>query len=127
MVYFTRQKAVLNRILESSERPLTAVEILTEAQQELPKLGMATVYRALKQFQADGQVRLVEIPGATPHYETSARHHHHFFLCQQCQRLFNLIGCVRGVHSLAPEHFKVLRHEIVLYGECADCAGGATA
>lgn len=123
MVYSTQQKSVLTRIIEKSERPLTAQEILAEAQKELPALGMATVYRALKQFQADGQIRVVEIPGATPHYETSARHHHHFFFCQQCEKLFNLIGCVRGVNALAPEHFNVRRHEIVLYGDCADCLG----
>jgi len=125
MVYITQQKRVLNRIIEQSERPLTAREILDEAQKELPNLGMATVYRALKQFQADGAARLVEIPGAIPHYETTARHHHHFFLCQQCQRLFNLIGCVRGINALAPERFNVRQHEIVLYGDCADCLGTA--
>jgi len=125
MVYTTQQKLVLNRVIEASERPLTAYEILAEAQKELPNLGIATVYRSLRQFQADGQVRLVEIPGATPHYESAARHHHHFFLCQLCQRLFNLTGCVRGVNSLAPENFSVSRHEIVLYGECADCKNPA--
>lgn len=121
MVYATQQKLVLSRIIEKSEHPLTAQEILIEAQKELPNLGMATVYRALKQFQTDGQIRAVEIPGATPHYETSARHHHHFFLCQQCEKLFNLIGCVRGINALAPEQFHVRRHEIVLYGDCEDC------
>lgn len=123
MVYATHQKAVLNQIIEKFDRPLTAQEILAEAQKELPRLGMATVYRALKQFQADGAVRVVEIPGVTPHYETSARHHHHFFFCQQCEKLFNLIGCARGVNALAPEQFRVKRHEIVLYGDCAECLG----
>lgn len=124
MVYATHQKAVLNQIIEKFDRPLTAQEILAEAQKELPRLGMATVYRALKQFQADGAVRVVEIPGVTPHYETSARHHHHFFVCQQCEKLFNLIGCVRGVNALAPEQFRVKRHEIVLYGDCSECLKG---
>lgn len=121
MIYTTQQKLVLSRIIEESERPLTAQEIHAEAQKELPNLGMATVYRALKQFQADGHARMVEIPGATPHYESSARHHHHFFFCQQCQKLFNLIGCVRGINALAPEDFHVRRHEIVFYGDCAGC------
>jgi len=125
MVYSTQQKAVLSRVIEQSDRPLTAQEIFADAQKELPNLGMATVYRALKQFHADGQVRVVEIPGATPHYETSARPHHHFFFCEQCQRLYNLIGCVRGVGALAPEQFHVRRHEIVLYGDCAGCLGTA--
>ncbi len=121
MSYATQQKTLLRRVIGQSERPLTAMEILAEAQKELPSLGMATVYRALKQFQQKGEVRAVEIPGATPHYEPADRHHHHFFLCQQCQKLFNLLGCVQGINSLAPRRFKVRRHEIVLYGECNDC------
>jgi len=125
MVYTTRQKQVLSRVIDEAERPLTAQEIFARAQEELPGLGMATVYRSLKQFQADRQVRAVEIPGVTPHYESVSRHHHHFFLCQQCQRLFNLTGCVHGVDSLAPDAFVVRRHEIVLYGECADCLKAA--
>jgi len=124
MIYLTQQKIVVSAVLEHAKRPLTPVEIWEEARKKLPSLGIATVYRALKQFVDEGQVRAVDVPGAAPHYESAARHHHHFFLCQQCKRLFDLIGCVRGVKSLAPNGFRVKQHEIVLYGECASCAGG---
>jgi Fur family transcriptional regulator, ferric uptake regulator len=122
MIYLTQQKRVLASIFEKAERPLTPVEICERARNELPALGIATVYRAIKQFIEDGQIRLVEVPGAAPHYESAARHHHHFFVCQSCKRLFDLIGCVRGVKSLAPQGFRVKQHEIVLYGECSSCA-----
>jgi len=102
---------------------LTAGEICSQARREIPSLGLATVYRAIKQFVTEGQIRAVEIPGISPHYERAARRHHHFFLCQECKRLFDLIGCVRGVGALAPVGFRVEQHEIVLYGECAACAG----
>ena len=123
MGYSTRQKIVLGQVLERAKRPLTATEICREAKRKIPSLGMATVYRAIKQFVLEGYIRAVEIPGVSPHYESSDRHHHHFFLCQQCRRLFDLLGCVRGVRSLAPNGFRVQRHEIVLYGQCASCAG----
>jgi Fur family ferric uptake transcriptional regulator len=123
MPYTTPRKLVLADLIISSARPLTPAEIWAEAQKRLPKLGIATVYRALKQFVAEGQVRLVQIPGVPPHYESAARQHHHFFFCTHCHRLFNLIGCVRGILGLAPAGFKVNRHEIVLYGDCPDCSG----
>jgi len=123
MIYLTRQKLVLGAVFEHAKRPLTPVEICEEARKKLPSLGIATVYRAIKQFVDEGQVRAVEVPGAAPHYESAARHHHHFFLCQQCKRLYDLVGCVRGVQALAPERFRVKRHEIVLYGECESCVG----
>jgi Fur family ferric uptake transcriptional regulator len=125
--YSTRQKMVLSEVLEFAHHPLTAMDICRKAKRKIPSLGMATVYRALKQFVLEGQIRAVEIPGVPPHYESSDRHHHHFFLCQQCRGLFDLLGCVRGVRSLAPNGFQVRRHEIVLYGQCAGCAGKAGA
>jgi len=108
MPYSTQQRSTLAQVISKSQRPLTPVE-----------------NRTLKQLVEDGQVRVVDVPGVPPHYESSARQHHHFFFCHQCQRLFNLIGCVRGVLGLAPKGFSVERHEIVLYGDCADCRRGA--
>jgi Fur family ferric uptake transcriptional regulator len=121
MSYVTQQRRVLGDVFERAKRPLTPAEICEEARKQIPSLGIATVYRAIKQFVAEGQVRTVEVPGVAPHYERAARHHHHFFLCQQCRRLFDLVGCLRGVQSLAPTGFRVQEHEIVLYGECASC------
>ncbi len=123
MSYVTRQKQVLVGVFERAKRPLTPAEICASARRRVPALGIATVYRAIKQLVAEGQVRPVELPGVAPHYESAARHHHHFFLCQQCERLFDLRGCLRGVKSLAPSGFQVREHEIVLYGECASCVG----
>jgi Fur family transcriptional regulator, ferric uptake regulator len=119
--YATQRKAVLSEVLERAKRPLTPGEICEAARKELPSLGIATVYRAIKQFVSEGRVRAVEVPGAAPHYEIATGHHHHFFLCQRCKRLFDLIGCIVGFKSLAPRGFRVQGHEIVLYGECVSC------
>ena len=121
MGYSTRQRRVVGGVFKRASRPLTPAEICAEARREIPSLGIATVYRAIKQLVADGVVRPVAVAGAAPHYESAVRHHHHFFLCQQCKRLFDLLGCVRGVQGLAPDGFRVQQHEIVLYGECAGC------
>lgn len=125
MSYATRQKEVLEAVFDRARRPLTPREIREEARKEIPALGLATVYRAIKQFVADGRVRPVTVPGAAPRYEQAGRSHHHFFLCGECKRLFDLIGCVPGLQSLAPAGFRVRQHEIVLYGECGTCAGKA--
>jgi Fur family ferric uptake transcriptional regulator len=125
MAYTTQQKLMISRVIEASDRPLTPAEICEEARKELPELGIATVYRAIRRFVSDGSVRVVEVPGTSPHYEHSSRRHHHFFLCRQCRRIFNLLGCLRGVDAMAPEGFEVERHEIVLYGQCPGCLSGS--
>jgi Fur family ferric uptake transcriptional regulator len=123
--YTTQQKLALTRVLQRAERPLTPAEICRVGKKVIPTLGIATVYRTLKQLVEEGRVRLVEIPGTSPHYESTARQHHHFFFCRHCRRLYNLVGCVHGVAGLAPEGFTVEGHEIALYGRCADCGGKA--
>ncbi|MFV0338835.1 MAG: Fur family transcriptional regulator [Chthoniobacterales bacterium] len=121
MAYATQQKDVILRVLKATKQPLTPMEICEIARKEIPSIGIATVYRSLKKFTEENLVRLVEVPGASPHYEHQVSTHHHFFLCQTCHKLFKLVGCVKGVKDLAPENFQVTEHEIVLYGVCAEC------
>lgn len=125
MPYTTRQRLVLAKLLAEADRPLKPQELCAAAQDSLPHLGIATVYRTLKQLIAEDQVRVVDIPGIAPHYESAAQRHHHFFFCVQCERLFSLLGCVRGLAGLVPKGFAVKRHEIVLYGDCAGCHAAA--
>lgn len=121
MANTTPKRSILSSVLARAKRPLTPAEIRAEALKEIPTLGIATVYRALKLFLAEGLVPQIEIQGTAPHYEIAGQQHHHFFFCDRCQRLFNLLGCVRGLNGLAPGGFQTERHEIILYGFCADC------
>ncbi len=125
MPYTTQQKLAMADVIMRAESPLTPAEICRAGRKAIPSLGIATVYRALKQLVGEGRVRLVEVPGTSPHYESTERRHHHFFFCARCGRLYNLPGCARGVRRLAPRGFAVEAHEIVLFGRCADCGGKA--
>lgn len=121
MSYSTRQRTVILDTLRQAGQPLTAQDIHERARQDTG-IGLATVYRALKAFMEQGQVVQVDIPGTAPLFEPTDRGHHHHFICQHCQRVFDLPGCVGDVEGLAPQDFQVERHEIVLYGLCASCA-----
>lgn len=122
MSYSTAQREVLKEVLEQAQNPLTAEEIYRLGKAKKKSLGMATVYRALKNLEEDGYTSAVEIPGSTPRYEKKKPLHHHHFLCESCNRVFDLEGCLHEVEGLAPIKFQVKRHEIILYGACAECA-----
>jgi Fur family transcriptional regulator, ferric uptake regulator len=122
MVRVTKQRESILGVLSKSSRPLSPAEILALARVQVPHIGMATIYRTLKELLSEHRVTLVEIPGASPHYELHQAHHHHHFYCLDCKQVFELEGCLSNVDSLAPQRFIVQRHEIVLYGECRDCA-----
>ncbi|HEY5704272.1 MAG TPA: transcriptional repressor [Terrimicrobiaceae bacterium] len=122
MAYKTRQRDAIWEVIDASAQPLTAQAIRQRAAQRVKGLGIATVYRTLKQLVEEGQVKHIELAGAQPHYESSARHHHHFFLCEKCKHVFDMMGCLRGIPNLLPKGYHMRRHEIVIYGDCAGCS-----
>ena len=119
----TRQKAAIRSAIETSQRPLSPQEILDVARVQVPALSIATVYRNLKQLLQEHAVHVVELPGENPRYESThaADHHHHHFQCTDCQRVFDVHGCSGDFAYMAPEGFSVERHELTIYGRCADC------
>lgn len=119
----TRQKTAIHDAIESAHRPLSAQEILEQASLQVTQLGIATVYRNLKSLVTEGKVQMVTLPGENPRYETNAAagHHHHHFQCTQCQRVFDVHDCPGDLKRMAPQGFSVERHELTLYGRCADC------
>ncbi|CAF0695412.1 Fur family transcriptional regulator [Candidatus Methylacidithermus pantelleriae] len=118
----TRQRRAIAQVLVSADGPLTPGEILQEAAREVPGLGLATVYRCLRSFLAQGLVCVVGIPGEAPRYEITGKGHHHHFLCRGCGRIFEIPRCIpEDIALLAPPSFRVESHEIILYGKCRDC------
>jgi Fur family ferric uptake transcriptional regulator len=123
----SRQRDAIRQALERAGRPLLPTEILAAAQAEVPALGIATVYRNLKQLAEAGEVQTVELPGAAPRFEPGGHHHHHHFSCTGCQRVFDVHACPGDMHKLAPAGFTVERHELTLYGRCDDCSATGAA
>lgn len=119
----TRQRTAIEGVLAASERPLTPLEILAVAQRSLPTLGIATVYRALRDGQQAGTVQAVEVAGGTTHYERADHGHHHHFHCTACGKIYEVHGCPGDLAALAPRGFQVEGHEITLRGRCAECLG----
>ena len=119
----TRQRAAIRRAFESADRPLSPQQALEAAQAETPGLGIATVYRNIKSLLDDGWLAPVDLPGAATVYERSGKAHHHHFHCERCSRVFELSGCIPQINRLAGRRFSVRRHELTLYGTCADCRG----
>jgi Fur family transcriptional regulator, ferric uptake regulator len=122
----TQQRGAIDQVLARADRPLTPQEVLQSAQQYAPGLGIATVYRALRDGMAEHTVHLVDVPGATPRYERASLGHHHHFHCLACDRLFEVAGCPGDFARLTPSGFELTGHDLVLMGRCAACAKART-
>jgi Fur family transcriptional regulator, ferric uptake regulator len=105
---------------------LTAQEIFDELRGSGRRVGIASVYRILELLTAEGAVQRIELGSGTARYEPIvAGGHHHHLVCDSC-------GKVEAFEDRALEHaltkveqrsgYAVAAHDVVLHGECGDCA-----
>ena len=118
----TQQRKTIEALLEQSTSPILPKELHQQAQQSLPNLGIATVFRALKDLVEEGGVRVVEIPGDSPRYESIKRNHHHHFKCNKCEVVFCIEGCPGNLEKMLNPGFELSNHDITLFGTCANCS-----
>lgn len=119
------QQEVVHDILRKSDRPLLPADILRIAEGHGRRLGVATVYRALRALVDSHEIVSVHIQDGPPRYEVVERGHHHHFLCQKCGTVFDVSGCLgkEAFAGMVPDDFKMEGHEVTLHGLCAGCAG----
>jgi Fur family transcriptional regulator, ferric uptake regulator len=118
----TAQRRAIREVFDESERPLGPREVLDAAQDRVPSLGIATVYRTVKALVEESWLVPVELPGEPPRYERAGKQHHHHFVCRACDRVFEVEGCPGNLGAVVPRGFQLQAHEVVLYGRCAACA-----
>ncbi len=118
----TRQRSAIRDAIALADRPLLPQEVLDAAQQDVPGLGIATVYRNLKALVEEGELQPVNLPGENARFELVGHLHHHHFQCLLCQRVFDVHACPGDLSKLAPPGFLVEDHDLTLYGRCKDCA-----
>lgn len=119
----TSQRRAIHAVFADAARPLSFDEVLEAARQEVPGLGIATVYRTVKSLTENGDLVPVDLPGEPSRYELAGKGHHHHFSCNDCGRVFELEGCPGNITRLLPPGFTMSGHEVVLYGRCAQCGG----
>ncbi len=119
------RRAVLE-LLNNQACALTAIEI-EDALRTQRRVSRASVYRILEELEELGLVQRVETGQAMVRYERVAdqHEHHHHLVCGGCGVVmpFSDEGLERAISSLSERvPLTVSEHEIVLRGECRDCA-----
>jgi Fur family ferric uptake transcriptional regulator len=117
----TRQRSAIETLFSNVHRPLSPNEVYELARREVPRLGIATVYRALNDLVSEKQLRRVDLPGQSSRYEKADLKHHHHFHCHVCDRVFDLDGCLLKHELDLPKGYLVEQHDITLTGKCPDC------
>lgn len=118
----TPQREAIRALFTIEGDPLSPQEILEQASKSIAKISLATVYRTIRSLEELGEIVAVELPGEPARYELAGKGHHHHFMCEDCGRAFDVDSCPGNLTKMIPAGFKLLRHEITLYGSCRDCA-----
>lgn len=118
----TVQRSALRRAFETASRPLSPLEALAAAQGDVPGLGIATVYRNIRNLVDEGWLAEVPLPGSPSRYEVAGKHHHHHFRCRICDRVFEVDACPPDLRRLIPTGFQLEAHDITLIGCCSRCS-----
>ncbi len=121
MIRMTRQRRAILDAFGRVGRPLSPKEVVEEAGRDVDNINLATVYRNLKALVENGELIAVEVVGQPPRYEPTGLAHHHHFLCESCDRVYDLPGCAGTFDRLAPKGSTVADHALMLTGSCDEC------
>ncbi len=118
----TRQRKAIKHAFAHGARPLSPKEVLEIASEQVPNLGIATVYRNIKGMVEQGELDVVELPGQAPRYcLPNGQKRAPLLVCERTDRVFQLEGPEVGLDlPELPEGFKLKRAEIFLYGEFSE-------
>ena len=121
-------RRALLELLGGQRCALTALEVedALRGRSQRP-VSRASVYRILQDLEGLGLVQRVETGQAMVRFErTHDEHHHHHLVCDCCGLVMPFFdpALERAISSLSERvPLTVSEHEIVLHGECRDCAG----
>lgn len=118
----TRQREALWQVFAQAERPLTPAEARART---AGGVGIATAYRAARQWLEEGRLKAVCLPGAPSRFERAELAHHHHFCCDGCGRVFDLKGCPLTGRPRLPRGFRAVSHQITFRGWCRACGAKA--
>lgn len=120
---------VLELLENVQGRHLSAEAIYRKLLEAGEEIGLATVYRALTQFETAGLVTRHHFEGGQAVFELERGLHHDHIVCVHCGRVEEFFDKVieKRQHAIAEKLGFTLRdHSMTLYGECngPGCPGG---
>ena len=125
----TRQRAAVLQVLSGCQEFVSAQELHGLLTKDRTRIGLTTVYRALRELEMTGGVDVVrDDAGERLYRRRPDEGHRHYLICRCC-------GRSRPVDSEAVERwagriaadtgFAAVEHTVELTGVCADCQPAA--
>lgn len=120
----TRQRVEIYKVLQKVQQCLSADEILQALEAQNLKIDLATVYRNLELFVQNG-IAVKSTINRKHFFEIKKSSHHHYFVCIKCNAKAEIVDCKINLieEELNKINFKILEHNLEVYGICDKCCG----
>jgi Fur family ferric uptake transcriptional regulator len=120
---------ILEIFEKNPDQHLSAEDVYRHLMEEsAEKIGLATVYRVLTQFESAGLIARHNFDGGQAVFELEQGQHHDHIVCLHCGRVVEFVDKTieERQSAIAKENgFELTDHNLVMYGNClrADCTG----
>ncbi|HEV8228557.1 MAG TPA: Fur family transcriptional regulator [Candidatus Limnocylindria bacterium] len=120
----TDQRVIVAQALAAERQAVSAQELHARLHRGHPRVGLATVYRALEAQVEAGMATRLERPGHVSAYVACVPEHHHHLVCTSCQRVDDVDEAIlkpvlRGIRER--HEFQVDHERLDFYGLCSRC------
>lgn len=121
-----QRQIILKAFVDHAEQHLSAEEVYNIVKEEHPEIGLATVYRTLDLLADLEILEKMNFDDGRSRYEFAGQeiHHHHHLICVRCGRVMEFEDdLLETLEELVAKQtsFRVLDHQLKLYGLCQDC------
>lgn len=130
----TAPREAIYKTLASKPGHLSADEIFLHVRDNMPGIGLATVYRNLELLRSGGHIKSIDVGDGKSRYELNHKaggpDHHHHLICRQCGQVINYMDFeddeLTLVHKLEQHlamkyKYQVTDHDMSFYGTCPGC------
>ena len=118
---------VLQVMAEHPGEHLTTEEIYDMVKQTNPEIGLATIYPTVQPLVDLHLIDKIKFYQYVARYELrnqNTKHHHHHAICLGCSKVISFEDdLLENLEAAVDERigFKVMDHEVKLYGYCSEC------
>ena len=124
LLHSKQREQVLDVFLKA-EKHLTVDDLYELVRKKNPKIGLATVYRAMRVICAAGLARETDFGDGVRRFEHEYQHQHHDHLvCLKCGKITEVMSSEieKLQERLAKKYsFTPLRHRMQIFGICRKC------
>ena len=113
----TLQRKIIYGLFYGGRKHLSVEEIMSSISQKAPELREESVYRILGDFEREGYIRKVEVPGVKKYERTTEKHGH--FLCSKCGKISDVDISSIAIPKILEEASDIT---VTFNGVCPSCS-----